>query len=445
MPVELNVKYLEPFINTQEYLSIKPQVDLAHNLLHNKTGVGSEYTGWVTLPTDYDKDEFNRIKETSQKIISKTDIFIVIGIGGSYLGARAVIELIKSQNYNVLSKTTPDIYFVGNNISASSLNDVLKICEGKDVCINMISKSGTTLEPAIAFRIFKKFLEDKYGKDEAKKRIFCTTDSQKGTLKQIADKEGYETFTIPNNIGGRYSVLTSVGLLPMAVTGIDIDAILFGAKCAQDKFNCADLEKNDCYKYAAIRNLLYQKGKNIEILVNYEPNFAMLNEWFKQLFGESEGKYHRGIFPASAIFSTDLHSIGQYIQDGMRNLFETVVYVEEPSSDILIETLDDNSDGLNFLAGKSISFVNENAVLGTLFAHTDGYVPNIILELPKISPFEVGYLIYFFEKACAISGYILGVNPFNQPGVESYKKNMFALLGKPGYEACREVLFERFK
>lgn len=445
MSVELNTKYLNSFINDQEYHSIRPQVDLAHDLLHNKTGLGSDFIGWLTLPTDYDKDEFCRVKETAQKINSKTDVFIVIGIGGSYLGARAVIELVKSQNYNVLPKDTPDIYFVGNNISASALNDILKICDGKDVCINVISKSGTTTEPAIAFRIFRKFLEDKYGEDEAKKRIFCTTDSQKGTLKQIADKEGYETFTIPSNVGGRYSVLTSAGLLPIAVAGIDIDALMMGAKCAQDKFNCADLEKNDCYKYAAIRNLLYQKGKNIEILVNYEPNFAMMNEWFKQLFGESEGKDHKGIFPASAIFSTDLHSMGQYIQDGMRNLFETVVYIEEPSSDILIEKIDDDSDGLNFLAGKTVSFINENACLGTLFAHTDGNVPNIILEVPKINPFEVGYLIYFFEKACAISGYILGVNPFNQPGVESYKKNMFALLGKPGYESCREVLFERFK
>lgn len=445
MPIELNAKYLNSFINDQEYHSIKPQVDFAHDLLHNKNGLGSDFTGWLTLPTDYDKDEFSRVKETAQKINSKADVFIVIGIGGSYLGARAVIELIKSQNYNVLPKNTPDIYFIGNNISASALNDTLKICDGKDVCINVISKSGTTTEPAIAFRIFRKFLEDKYGKDEAKKRIFCTTDSQKGTLKQIADKEGYETFTIPHNIGGRYSVLTSVGLLPIAVAEIDIDELMSGAKCAQDRFNCASLEKNDCYKYAAIRNLLYRKGKNIEILVNYEPNFAMMNEWFKQLFGESEGKDHKGIFPASAIFSTDLHSMGQYIQDGMRNLFETVVYIKKPKNDILVEKLDDDSDGLNFLAGKTVSFINENAYLGTLLAHTDGNVPNIILELPQISPFEVGYLIYFFEKACAISGYILGVNPFNQPGVESYKKNMFALLGKPGYESCREVLFERFK
>lgn len=354
MPVELNTKYLETFINTQEYYSIKPHVELVHNLLHNKTGLGSENTGWLTLPTDFDKEEFGRIKEVAQEINLKADVFLVIGIGGSYLGARAVIELIKSQNYNALSKNTPDIYFVGNNISASTLNDVLRICEGKDVCVNVISKSGTTMEPAIAFRIFRKFLEDKYGKDEAKKRIFCTTDRKKGTLKQIADQEGYEIFTIPNDVGGRYSVLTSVGLLPIAVAGINIDALMLGAKCAQDKFNCSDLEKNDCYKYAAIRNLLYQKGKNIEILVNYEPNFTMLNEWFKQLFGESEGKCHKGIFPASAIFSTDLHSMGQYIQDGMRNLFETVVYVEEPSSDVLIEALDDNSDGLNFLAGKSI-------------------------------------------------------------------------------------------
>ncbi len=445
MPIELSAKYLEAFIDEEELRGIAPQVELAHRLLYDKTGAGSDFTGWVEWPSSYDKDEFLRIKEAAKRINENTDVFIVIGIGGSYLGARAVIELLKSQNYNTLPKNTPDIYFIGNSISSTALSELLQICDGKNVSVNVISKSGTTTEPAIAFRIFKKFLEDKYGKDGAQKRIFCTTDKSRGTLKQMADKEGYETFVIPDDIGGRYSVLTAVGLLPIAVAGIDIDALMRGAKAAQDKFNCVDIEKNGCYKYAAIRNLLYRKGKTIELLVSYEPNFAMMNEWFKQLFGESEGKDSKGIFPSSAIFSTDLHSMGQYVQDGMRNLFETVVYVEKPQTDVLIEQIAENPDGLNFLAGKTVSFVNENAFLGTVLAHTDGGVPNIILKMPEITPFEVGYLIYFFEKACAISGYILGVNPFNQPGVEAYKKNMFALLGKPGYEARREVLLERLK
>ena len=443
MPIELNTQYLDSFVSETGYLAIKPQVSLAHDLLHGKTGVGCEFTGWLTLPTDYDKNEFERIKETAKEIKSNADIFLVIGIGGSYLGARAVIELIKSQNYNVLPKNTPDIYFIGNNISASAVNDVLKICEGKDVCINVISKSGTTTEPAIAFRVFRKFLEDKYGKNEAKKRIFCTTDKCKGALKKLADEQGYKTFVIPDNVGGRYSVLTAVGLLPIAVAGIDIDALMLGAKTAQDNLACNELEKNDCYKYAAIRNLLYRKGKTVEMLVSYEPNFAMMNEWYKQLFGESEGKDGKGIFPTSAIFSTDLHSMGQYIQDGLRNLFETIIHVERQQNDIVIEKSDDDTDGLNFLAGKTMSFVNEKAFWGTVLAHTDGGVPNIILRMPEITPFEVGYLLYFFEKACAISGYILGVNPFNQPGVESYKKNMFALLGKPGYENFQQCLNRR--
>ena len=442
MSVKLSTKYLNSFLSEEELCAIKPQVNLAHELLHNKTGLGSEFTGWLTLPTDYDKSEFSRIKEAAQNIISNTDIFIVVGIGGSYLGARAVIELINSLNYNVLPKNTPDIYFVGNSISSTALCDILKICEGKNISINVISKSGTTTEPAIAFRILKKFLEKKYGKEEAKKRIFCTTDRKKGVLKKIADTEGYETFVIPENIGGRFSVLTAVGLLPIAVSGIDVDALMLGARTAQNNLLDSNLENNDCYKYAAIRNLLYRRGKIIEILVSYEPNFIMLNEWFKQLFGESEGKNGKGIFPASAIFSTDLHSMGQYIQDGRRNLFETVIYVEQPREDILIEKVENDTDELNFLAGKNMSDVNKNAFLGTVLAHTNGGVPNIILKMPEITPFEVGYLIYFFEKACAVSGYILGVNPFNQPGVESYKKNMFALLGKPGFESAAETLLK---
>ena len=445
MAVQIEAKYLETFIEEQEFKAIVPQVKLAHKLLHEKAGAGSEFTGWVEWPSCYDKKEFFRVKESANRICENTDIFVVIGIGGSYLGARAVIELIKSQNYNALPKSNPDIYFVGNSISSTELSDILKICEGKDVSINVISKSGTTTEPAIAFRIFKKLLEDKYGKEDAQKRIFCTTDKKKGTLKQMADKEGYETFVIPDDIGGRYSVLTAVGLLPIAVAGIDIDGLMQGAQAAQNDFRCIEIKKNDCYKYAAIRNLLCRKGKNIELLVSYEPSFSVMNEWFKQLFGESEGKDHKGIFPSSAIFSTDLHSMGQYIQNGMRNLFETVIYVEKPKTDVIIERVEDDSDGLNFLSGKTMSFVNEKAFLGTVLAHTDGGVPNIVLKMPEISPFEVGYLMYFFEKACAISGYILGVNPFNQPGVESYKKNMFALLGKTGYEARKKTLFERLK
>lgn len=429
MPVELNTEYLDSFISCEDYEKIKPSVSLAHDFLHKKTGLGSEFTGWLTLPADYDREEFFRIKETARKINSQTDIFIVIGIGGSYLGARAVIELIKSRNYNALPQTTPDIYFAGNSISATDLNDLLKICEGKDISINVVSKSGTTLEPALTFRVFKRFLEDKYGKEEARKRIFCTTDRQNGKLKYLADKEGYETFVIPEDIGGRYSVLTAVGLLPITVAGISIDELLLGAKCAQEDLICADLDQNDCYKYAAIRNILYSsKGKSIEILASYEPNFTMMSEWFKQLFGESEGKDNKGIFPASAIFSTDLHSMGQYIQSGTRNIFETIVYFEKPQNDILIEAADENADGLDFLSGKTIAFVNKSAFLGTLQAHVDGGVPNIVLKIPEITPFEVGYLIYFFEKSCAISSYMLGVNPFDQPGVEAYKKNMFELL-----------------
>ena len=445
MPTLLSDKHLSGFVNEDEYVGIQSQVKAAHEALHSGSGLGNDFIGWLTLPTDYDKDEFARIKKAAEKIKSNSDIFVVIGIGGSYLGARAAIEFLKSPNYNALCKDTPQIYYTGNSISSNALSELLEICEGKDISINMISKSGTTTEPAIAFRVFRELLEKKYGKEGAKERIFCTTDKERGTLKQLADREGYETFVVPDDVGGRYSVLTAVGLLPIAVSGADIDALMKGAKSAQDEFDNPDLMTNDCYKYAAIRNLLYRKGKSTEILVSYEPSFAMMNEWFKQLYGESEGKDNKGIFPASVIFSTDLHSMGQYIQDGRRNLFETVVIFNKCNREITLGTDSENVDGLNFLSGKTMDFVNKKAFEGTVLAHNDGGVPNIILNVEEQSEFELGYLIYFFEKACAISGYLLGVNPFNQPGVESYKKNMFALLGKPGYEDRKAILEERLK
>ena len=442
MAVTLNDKHLREFVSNDEYTSIVPQIKAAHDLLHNKTGLGNDFVGWVDLPVKYDKDEFARIKKAAEKIRQDTDVFIVIGIGGSYLGARAAIEFLKSPNYNVLPKNTPDIYFTGNSISSTALAELLQICEGKNVSINMISKSGTTTEPAIAFR---ELLEKKYGKEGAKERIYCTTDKAKGTLKSLATKEGYETFVVPDDVGGRYSVLTAVGLLPIAVAGCDIDALMAGAAEAREALMEKNIEKNDCYKYAAIRNILYRKGKLVELLVSYEPAFTMMNEWWKQLFGESEGKDNKGIFPASVVFSTDLHSMGQYIQDGSRILFETVVQIGKPKYELTIGTDPTNVDGLNFLAGKTVDFVNKKAFEGTVLAHTDGKVPNIVLDIPEVSEKELGYLIYFFEKACAISGYTMCLNPFNQPGVESYKKNMFALLGKPGYEDQKELLEARLK
>ena len=445
MAVTLNDKHLREFVSNDEYTSIVPQIKAAHDLLHNKTGLGNDFVGWVDLPVKYDKDEFARIKKAAEKIRQDTDVFIVIGIGGSYLGARAAIEFLKSPNYNVLPKNTPDIYFTGNSISSTALAELLQICEGKNVSINMISKSGTTTEPAIAFRIFRELLEKKYGKEGAKERIYCTTDKAKGTLKSLATKEGYETFVVPDDVGGRYAVLTAVGLLPIAVAGCDIDALMAGAAEAREALMEKDIEKNDCYKYAAIRNILYRKGKLVELLVSYEPAFTMMNEWWKQLFGESEGKDNKGIFPASVVFSTDLHSMGQYIQDGSRILFETVVQIGKPKYELTIGTDPTNVDGLNFLAGKTVDFVNKKAFEGTVLAHTDGKVPNIVLDIPEVSEKELGYLIYFFEKACAISGYTMCLNPFNQPGVESYKKNMFALLGKPGYEDQKELLEARLK
>ena len=445
MATTFSEKYLSGFVSSEEYEAMRTPVKAAHDLLHNGTGLGNDFTGWLTLPTDYDKDEFARIKAAAQKIKNNTDVFIVIGIGGSYLGARAAIEFLKSPNYNALKKDTPDIYYVGNSISSSHLSEIMDICEGKDVSINMISKSGTTTEPAIAFRVFRKMLEDKYGKDGAKERIFCTTDKARGTLKALADKEGYETFVVPDNVGGRFSVLTAVGLLPIAVAGADIDALMDGARKAQNDFDNDDLSTNDCYKYAATRNILNRKGKNVEILVSYEPAFTMMTEWYKQLFGESEGKDNKGIFPAGVVFSTDLHSMGQFIQEGTRCMFETVVNIKKPKREIVLDELEGNLDGLNFLSGKTMDFVNQKAFEGTVLAHNDGGVPNILLEIEEMTETELGYLIYFFEKACAISGYMLGVNPFNQPGVESYKKNMFALLGKPGYEAQKAELEKRLK
>ena len=430
-------------IDAASLAAMEPEVRRAHDLLRSGTGKGSDFTDWLTLPRDYDKTELAAIQEAAAKIRSDSDVLIVIGIGGSYLGARAVIELVRSNLYNALPKDTPDIYFAGNTISSASLSELLTLCEGRDFSVNVISKSGTTTEPAVAFRVFREALERKYGKEEAAKRIYVTTDRCKGTLKTLADREGYRTFVVPDGVGGRYSVLTAVGLLPIAAAGIDISALMQGAADAMDRYSEPDMYKNDSYLYAAMRNILYRSGKKIELCVAYEPRFAMMCEWFKQLFGESEGKEGKGIYPSSAIFSTDLHSLGQYIQQGERTLFETVVLFRDAGAQVMIDEDADNADGLNFLAGKPLSFVNRKAFEGTVLAHTDGGVPNLLVECDAMDAYNVGWLIYFFELACAISGYILDVNPFDQPGVESYKKNMFALLGKPGYEAEKERLEKR--
>ena len=443
MALQFKDKYVSAFVSKEELYSYQDKITKAHNDLHGKTGAGNDFTGWVDLPVNYDKDEFGRIKVAAEKIKKNSDILIVIGIGGSYLGARAVIEFIKSQNYNGLRKGTPAIYYAGNSISASYLNELIEICDGKDFSVNVISKSGTTTEPAIAFRVFRELLTEKYGKEGAAERIFVTTDKAKGTLKNLADKEGYETFVVPDDVGGRYSVLTAVGLLPIAAAGIDIDALMEGAATARAELMSTDIDENDCYKYVAVRNALYAKGKKTEMFISYEPSFTMMNEWLKQLFGESEGKEGKGLFPTSAVFSTDLHSLGQYIQEGERIMFETVVTFAKPKKEIYIKEDPENVDGLNFLTGKTMTFVNEKAYQGTVLAHNDGGVPNIIIKNEDMTEKSLGYLIYFFEKACAISGYVLGINPFDQPGVESYKKNMFALLGKPGYENEKEVLEER--
>ena len=439
MAVKLNTRYLGGFISQDEMNAMKPQVDAAVKMLHDRTGLGSDFLGWLELPTDYDKEEFARIKAAAKKIQGNSEVLIVIGIGGSYLGARAAIELLKSPFYNNLKKDTPDIYYVGNNINPTYLNEIISICEGRDFSVNVISKSGTTTEPALAFRVFKKLAEDRYGKDGAKDHIFATTDKAKGTLKELSNTEGYETFVVPDDVGGRFSVLTAVGLLPIAVAGCDIDKLMEGAAKAQSDL-MADYAENDCYKYAAIRNILNRKGKQVEMLVAYDPAFAMMNEWYKQLFGESEGKDNKGLLPTSVVFSTDLHSMGQFIQQGSRLMFETVVDIKQPKQDFFLEKDEANLDGLNFLCGQNMSVVNRKAQEGTILAHTEGGVPQVILELEDTKEFSLGYLIYFFEKACAVSGYVLGVNPFNQPGVESYKSNMFALLGKPGYEGARAAL-----
>ncbi len=446
MTLGLNDKYIKSFVNEAELSGIQTEISRAHKQLLEGTGAGNAFLGWTTLPDDYDKEEFERIKKASERIKKSCDVFVVIGIGGSYLGARAVIEFIKSPLYNNLKKDTPDIYFAGCNISAQSLNEILSVCEGKDVCINVISKSGTTTEPAVAFRVFRALLEKKYGKAGAKERIFVTTDKARGTLKQFADEEGYETFVVPDNVGGRFSVLTAVGLLPISVAGIDIDMLMKGASdAAKDCKATSDIEKNDCMKYVALRNLMYRNGKSLEVMVSYEPYAAMFNEWWKQLYGESEGKDGKGIFPASVIFSTDLHSLGQILQDGQRNLFETVVTVKQPASKLEIPYDEANVDGLNFLAGVDLNDVNNKAMKGTILAHIDGNAPNILIELEDKSEHSLGYMLYFFEFACGVSGYVLGVNPFDQPGVEAYKKNMFALLGKPGYEDQKKALEERLK
>ncbi len=442
MSISLNTKYLQNFVAPHEIKAAKASAELAAKTVISRSGAGSDFLGWVDLPVDYDKEEFARIKAAAAKIQKQSDVLIVIGIGGSYLGARAAIEFLKSPLYNNLKKDTPEIYYVGNNISPTYLNEIISLCDGKDFSVNVISKSGTTTEPALAFRVFREMVEKKYGKDGAKDRIFCTTDKARGTLKQLADTEGYETFVIADDVGGRYSVLTAVGLLPIAVAGCDIDAIMAGAAQARDELS-ADYDHNDCYKYAAIRNILYKKNKAIEMLVSYDPSFTMMAEWWKQLFGESEGKDNRGIYPSSAIFSTDLHSMGQFIQDGSRVMFETVVDIKKPKKDFFLENDSENLDGLNFLTNQNMSVVNRKAFLGTVLAHTEGGVPNIVLELEDTSEKSFGYMVYFFEMACAVSGYLLGVNPFNQPGVESYKKNMFALLGKPGYEDQRAALEEK--
>ncbi len=441
--VNFNYRRALGFFSQDEVDNMQAQICAVDKVLMGKTGAGNDFLGWIDLPVDYDKEEFARIKKAAEKIRKDSDVLLVVGIGGSYLGAKAACDFLGGPFYNMTEK--PQIIFCGNNISPNYLNSVLKTIEGKDVSVNIISKSGTTTEPAIAFRILKNYVEKKYGKEGAKSRIYATTDKARGALKNLADEEGYETFVVPDDVGGRYSVLTAVGLLPIAVSGANIDAMMEGAAAAREMYMDPDLKKNECYQYAAIRNILLQKGKTIEMLVNYEPELQYFIEWWKQLYGESEGKDKKGIFPAGASFSTDLHSMGQYIQDGKRQLFETVLYVKNSKSDIEMTTDKDNVDGLNFLAGKTMDFVNKKAFEGTLLAHTDGGVPNLIVELESLDEYTFGQLVYFFEKACGISGYLLGVNPFNQPGVESYKKNMFALLGKPGYEADKEALEARLK
>ena len=445
--LNLDFSNINNFIGAHE-LGRCATVKFLHDMIHNGTGLGSDFLGWVDLPTTYDKDEFARIQEAAAKIQADSDVLLVIGIGGSYLGARAAIEALNHHFYNMLDKAdrkAPEIIFVGHHISSSYMKELIGYLDGKSFSINVISKSGTTTEPAIAFRIFKKLLIEKVGKEEAIKRIYATTDASKGALKTLADGEGYATFVVPDDVGGRFSVLTAVGLLPIAATGINITEMMQGAADAQARYANPELAENEAYQYAVLRNVLYAKGYTIEMLINYEPSLIMFNEWWKQLFGESEGKDQKGIFPASAAFSTDLHSMGQYVQDGRRDLFETVIQVTKPRFDLTIEEEVVDLDGLNYLAGETVDFVNKKAFQGTVLAHVDGGVPNMIVEVPEMSAYAFGYLVYFFEKACAMSGYILGVNPFDQPGVEAYKKNMFALLGKPGNEELKAELEARLK
>ncbi|MBQ1947310.1 MAG: glucose-6-phosphate isomerase [Clostridia bacterium] len=448
LPISFNEKAALGFFSEAEIANMQEQITAAHNTLTNGTGAGSDFLGWVTLPENYDKEEFARIQAAAKKIQNNSEVLIVIGIGGSYLGARAAIDMLSHTFYNLLDpkeRKTPAVFFAGNSISATYLAELVEYVKDKDFSVNVISKSGTTTEPAIAFRVFAELLEKKYGKEALKDRIFVTTDKARGALKTLADENGYETFVVPDNIGGRYSVLTAVGLLPIAACGIDIQAMMDGAKEAMEAYKNPDLKENDCYRYAAVRNILYRKGKTIEIMANYEPRLHFIAEWWKQLYGESEGKDNRGLFPAAVDFSTDLHSIGQYIQEGLRDLFETVISVKNPPKDVVVPEDAQDLDGLNYLAGKTMNYVNHQAYVGTMLAHTDGSVPNLRIELDALDARTFGAMVYFFEKACGISGYVLGVNPFDQPGVEAYKKNMFALLNKPGYEAQYELLKDRIK
>ena len=435
-----------PFIKEQEVESMCRIVEDAKDLLVSKEGAGNDFLGWIDLPVDYDKEEFDRILKAAEKIKNDSEVLLVIGIGGSYLGARAAIEFLRHSFYNTVSKEirkTPEIYFVGNSISSTYIKHLMDVIGDRDFSINMISKSGTTTEPAIAFRVFKEMLEKKYGKAEAAKRIYATTDKARGSLKNLATEEGYESFVVPDDVGGRFSVLTAVGLLPIAVSGADINKLMEGAQDARERALTSPFEENDALKYAAVRNILLRKGKQIEIMANYEPSVHFISEWWKQLYGESEGKDQKGIFPASVDLTTDLHSMGQFIQDGSRNLFETVINIETSREEIIIGEEPVDLDGLNYLAGQTVDFVNKSAMNGTILAHTDGQVPNTVINIPEVNEYYLGQLFYFFEFACGVSGYVLGVNPFNQPGVESYKKNMFALLGKPGYEDAREALLAR--
>lgn len=442
--VKLDNKYVKGFISEKEFDGIIPKVYSAFDTLVERNGLGNDFLGWLDLPDKYDRDEYERIKLAADKIRNSCDVFVVIGIGGSYLGARAAIEFINSSSYNALGNK-PQIFFAGNNMDSAYLNELLVQCRGKDICLNVISKSGTTTEPSVAFRVFRKLVEDKYGIDGARERIFATTDKSRGKLKELADRMGYETFVVPDDVGGRYSVLTAVGLLPIAVSGVSLDDIMRGALDAKKELFIRDINVNDALKYVAYRNILNSKGKDIEILVSYDASSQMLQEWWKQLYGESEGKDGKGIYPSSVVFSTDLHSLGQYIQQGKRNLFETVLVARNVDSDMIIGSDADNSDGLSFLDGMKLSQLNYTAFTATALAHADGGVPNIVIEYEKRDAYNFGYLIFFFEFACAVSGYTLGVNPFNQPGVEDYKKNMYALLGKPGDEnkARRKLLLDR--